>query len=177
MASVTRRRVYLAVNLFHLHALVSSGRFDPAGVPVFAVTSAVRVAEPTQDEEEGEYDAFVLASRAGAACVASTVMGAAGSRDSGLGRVVVVSADLPSPAVQDMITAGVFTRYAGTQEAQSSLGGLPHDLTGYEVAVSGLVNLADVVAFHLADPASDPDEELAWYDVSELSDVLTQLDG
>ncbi|HYO86311.1 MAG TPA: hypothetical protein VES01_07670 [Dermatophilaceae bacterium] len=174
---MTRRRVYLAVDLIHLRALVASGRFDPAGVPVFAVTSAVRLAEPTQDEQEGEYDAFVLASRAGAACVASTVMGAAGSRNSGLGRVVVVSADLPTPAVRDAIATGVLARYPGNEVAEGSPGRLRHDLTGYEVAVGGFVNLADVVAIHLADPASDPDEELAWYDVSELSDVLTQLGG
>lgn len=65
------------------------------------------------------------------------------------GRAVVVAADLDEGLVHDGM-----------------------DALGYVVSLTQPVSLASVVSIHVAEPDAGADEELLWYDVSELYDLV-----
>ncbi|MCA0437025.1 MAG: wax ester/triacylglycerol synthase family O-acyltransferase [Austwickia sp.] len=132
--AVRATRVYLALGAAGLSALADAGRLEPGAVRASAVTKTVRAAFPSDDEEELEYDAMLIAAEM------------LGEQEPG-GRIVVAAADLPAAEVREVSGAGAYD--------------------GYEVAL-GAVTVDRVVALHVADPGAAADDELSWYDASEL---------
>lgn len=126
---MSARRVYLAGDIAELTEL-AAGR-TATGSQAFAVTQRARGAQPGEDEESLEYDAFVYASRAS------------------VGRAVVIAVDLDERLVRDAA-----------------------DSHGYAVTLAEPVPLSAVVSIHVAEPNAHADEELLWYDVSELKELV-----
>lgn len=141
---MTSRRVYLAVGLSEVTGLAAGARLDPSGFGAYAVTDAARAAFPTEDEEDLEYDAFVLASRHP-------------RREC---RGVVLSVDVPASDVRELSEPVVAQDGASPDDAETA---------GYAVCLAAAVTADCVVAFHVQDPGAGPDEEFLWYDASELS--------
>lgn len=146
---VSRRvRVYLPATLGTVAALHRDRQLPPG--PAFAVTPALRAELAEDDQEELEYQAFQLAADASLALLRQDP---AAPR-----RRVVVSAD----AVAQPVDGG---RHG-------------------QVRLSGPVSVSAVAAIHLDDPEAEPDvaaavtdgaaldEELSWYDVSELPQLV-----
>jgi hypothetical protein len=165
-------RVYVGTTLEQLQALRDKGFAAP--VRAHAVTPALREWYVEGDQDELEYAASVDAARDSLELLTSASEGA------GPLRRVVVAADVPDAAVH---------HEAGTlEESQRSVVRLdrPLELTQVvSVHVDDDLALADVAAAVRALPAAragDEDarftvdsadgHELAWYDVSELDDVL-----
>lgn len=145
-----RRRVYLRVDRQGLEVLAAGDALPTAGQRAYAVTDLVRAAFPGQDEEELEYEAM---------CVAAESVPDGASGTAGPARVVVVATDLPAAQVRDLMSpAGA----AGPVAAQDA----------YAVELAGPLRRAEVVSVHAQDDARDPDAELLWYDVSELSALV-----
>lgn len=124
-------RVYLAAGVAGVNALAEKGAVS---APAFAVSAAMRRAEPTVDEDDLEYEAALLAEE---------VQRAAGER------VVVIAANV---------------------------------LDATEPAEDGAVEIASVprsrvVSLHVAEDGADEDEELLWFDVTELDQVRAYLEG
>ncbi|WP_052465879.1 DUF6912 family protein [Mobilicoccus massiliensis] len=120
-------RVYLAAGAGGVRSLRDAGTVRAPG---YAVTPAMRAADPRADEEDLEYEAALLAE------------GDLRSRD---GAVVVVAADV--------------SRLPAEHEPGAEL----------EVPASS------VVALHVAEHGASEDEELLWYDATELDDVAAYL--
>ncbi|MGE5830864.1 MAG: DUF6912 family protein [Micromonosporaceae bacterium] len=161
-------RVYLPATLPQLAALRGGGELRlPEGVTGHAVTASLREWYAEADEEELEYVAFTRA--------AQEALRLLGADPAAPRRRVVVSADLP-----------------GVGPTGSELG-------SSAVRVDGPVHLADVAAVHVDGLAAQDDvtaaigmvdraaagdldarfvvdtvedHELAWYDVSELDQLL-----
>lgn len=113
--------------------------------PAFAVTEEVRAADPTGDEEAWEY-----------AALADAVDAAGELREGEDGRRVVAAADVEETAVGPA---------AGTP-----------DLAPSAVTVSEVVPLSAVVSFHVDEDTGAEDlDDLLWYDVTELDEVVRLL--
>jgi hypothetical protein len=163
-------RVYVGTTLEQLEALRDKGFAPP--VRAHAVTPSLREWYVEGDQEELEYAAFLDAARDSLQLLAA---GGAGS-----GRRVVVAADVPDDQVH---------HEPGTlEDSQRSAVRLDLPLSAEHAAsihVDDDVALGDVAAAATAlaaAQAGDEDaqftvdgadgHELAWYDVSELDDVL-----
>jgi hypothetical protein len=167
-------RIYIGTTLDQLQALRDKG-FEPP-VTAHAVTPALREWYIEGDQDELEYAASVDAARDSL----ELLMGAPVVGGAGRLRRVVVAADVPDVSVH---------HEPGTlEESQRSVVRLDQPLALSQVVsihVDDDVALADVEAAVRALPAAragDEDarftvdgadgHELAWYDVSELDDVL-----
>lgn len=137
-------RVYLPLRTADLAAVESSGRLPSR--PRYAVTPAMRAAEPGADEEDLEFDAMCAALDAAAALP-------------GQGRRVVAAAEVPD--VTDVTDVSAATDADGPDAA-------PADAPG--------VDLEDVVSFHVEEEPGQEGtgyDALLWYDVTELADLAT----
>ncbi len=119
----------------------------------YAVTDLVRAAFPGQDEEELEYDAMCVAAE-------SVPVGAPDGEQPA--SVLVVAADLPAAQVHDVVSPAADPGPVPAQEA-------------YAVEFGAPLRPRQVVSVHVQD-AADPDAELLWYDVSELSALVAPPD-
>lgn len=125
-------RVYLAAGVEGVEALRAG---EVLVAPAFGVTSDLRQADPSADEEDLEYEA------------------ARGAEDYLRERgevVVVIAAEVPA---------------ASEAPECGSAGRLTVEP----------VRPADVVSFHVAEHGAGPEEELLWYDATELDEVLRYL--
>lgn len=141
---MTTLRLYTPLTEERLRALAADFRLDRSDDVAFTVTDAVRAAYPDDDEEDLEYAALWAAADAA-------------RRDRPTARVVVVAVDAPAAAV----------RPAGPDAP-----GTVADDEAYAVYVGADITLAQVVSLHVEAAGADQDEELDWYDVSELADVV-----
>lgn len=143
-------RVYVPVSRADLAALADGGALS-AGPgttrPAYAVTSELARLEPSADSEDLEYTAFVDA-----------VAAASAVRERPRDRRVVASADANVSAV------------APAQPGPVS-----------RVALTEALPLGRVASFHIDEAEGVADgagvEDLLWYDVTELADVRSLLDG
>lgn len=129
------RRVYLGLVESDL-AEVAASTTVPAAL-AFGVTASERSAQPSEDEEDLEFEAMCAA------------LDAAASRRRTTGeRRVVASADVPTA----------------------------EDGHGWSVVLPGTVALDDVVSFHVEESggtsAGEGYDDLLWYDVTELADLV-----
>jgi len=164
-------RVYVGTTLEQLQALRDKG-FEPP-VRAHAVTPSLREWYVEGDQEELEYAAFLDAARDSLQLLAAPTAPSSGRR-------VVVAADVPDDQVH---------HEPGTlEDSQRSAVRLDQSLSAEHAAsihVDDDVALGDVAAAATAlaaAQAGDEDaqftvdgadgHELAWYDVSELDDVL-----
>lgn len=140
-------RAYLPVRADQVRALADAGTLRHPG-PVYAVTDAVRRADPEGGEEDWEEAARDAAAEAALA---------AG------GPVAVLAADLAAPAVPGSAGAGegAALTWAGTV-ARADVASV--HLGGDALAAPGSVAGEDAL-------------ELSWYDVSELADVARILEA
>jgi hypothetical protein len=161
-------RVYLPATLPIVAGLVQTGEVSPLSARGYAVTPALREWYASGDMDELEYVAMTHAARQALRLLAADP---AAPR-----RRVVLAAEVPA----DRIKANL----PGADPAQ--------------VAIAGLVQLADIVSGHVDDPAASPDivaavaalaaadagdddarfavdeaegHELAWYATQELAEL------
>lgn len=136
-------RVYLPLRTEDLAAVENSGRLPSR--PRYAVTPAMRAAEPRADEEDLEFDAMCAALDAAAALP-------------GQGRRVVAAADVPEA------TEGVAADGAGADAVAGSAADAPgvdlEDVVSFHVE---------------EEPGEEGTgyDALLWYDVTELTDLAT----
>jgi len=168
-------RVYLPATLQALRSLREHGEFGqtgPDGRPVeaHAVTPALREWYAEGDEEELEYVAFTRAAQAALRLL---------RHDPGAPRRrVVVSADIPAawPATMDPDLGSSTVRLAAPVPL-AAVAAIHVDAAGAEPDIDAA---AQVVEEALAgDPDAQftvdgaEDHELAWYDVSELDELVS----
>jgi hypothetical protein len=143
---MTQTRIYLPLTPADVAQLAGSGEVAPSSA--YAVTPALRSDLPAGDEEEREYVAM-----------GDAVAAAGELRDAAAGAIpgkrVVAAADVD--------TASVLVSPARPGEARSL------------VRLAGPVPLRRVVSLHV-DEEPGGDDDLLWYDVTEL-DVVTRLLG
>jgi len=144
---MSRTRIYLPVDTDDLRALHDGASLPPPRA-AHAVTSALRASLPGADLEELEYAALLAA--AGAARRA---------RGQTAGRRVVVAADVATGTIRPADA----TEGTGPTDGRSD-GGLTAPL-----------GLRDVASFHADEQPGGGDEDLLWFDVSELGALLDWL--
>lgn len=140
-----RTRVFVPLKPELLRLLDTDGAV-PSPLAAFSVTSELRMAMPGADQEDLEYAALCDAADA------SPGFGQGSWRLVAAADVVTPASPADSP-VQSSVESSV----------ESSI-----DLTAP-------LALADVASFHVAEPGAAQDQELSWYDVSELAVVLALL--
>lgn len=164
------RRVYLPATLPLLASLRRGDELRlPAGVPGHAVTASLREWYAEGDEEELEYVAFTRAAQEALRLL---------RRDPGAPRRrVVISADLPVPAVAPVADElGASAVRLGEPVPLAAVVSVHVDGAGAESDVAAAAEVVDDAA------AGDPDaqftvdgaedHELEWYDVSELDQLV-----
>ena len=146
---MTQTRIYLPLTAADVQTLVRSGEVVPSGA--YAVTPALRSQLPSGHEEECEHLAMTDATAAAGALRDAR---AGDARPDGGGRRVVAAADVDAAAVV------VTPARPGTPRSA--------------VALQGPVALRRIVSFHL-DEGPGGEEDLLWYDVTELDEVSRLL--
>lgn len=150
MSPASSRRVYLAAGPALLGDL-ARGHPAPRHTPAFAVTARTRSAAAGLglDEEDLEYDALQAAEdHLRAAAVFP----------------VVVSVDVPATLADDP---------DGDPEGGGD--GPGGDPGGARVTLRQPVLASWVVCVHAAEPGAPEEEELLWFDVTEIPDLLARL--
>lgn len=164
-----RTRVFLPIlpaSLRHLDADGEVHRTTDAG---YAVTGRLRSVMPSADDEDLEYAA--LSDAADASAELGSTDGsrepapragepAAPTHGDGIRRIVV-AADVSTGSVTERLDE---VEAPGGAPASESL-----------VHVFGPLRRADVVSFHVGELGGGDDDELSWYDVSELTLVIELL--
>lgn len=163
-------RLYLPSTLPGLTTLRETGELAPAPLVGHAVTPQLREWYAEGDDEELEYVAFTRAAQAALALL--------GADEKAPRRRVVISADVPATAVEfvdrelgssavrvtvPVPLSAVAAIHIDTADAQS-------DVTAAVDAV-GAAAVGDPDAQFTVDSAED--HELAWYDVSELPQLVS----
>ncbi len=146
---MTQTRIYLPLTPADVADLARSGEVSPSSA--YAVTPALRSDLPAGDEEEREYVAM------GEAIVAAGEL-----RDSGAGSPSAQGGGRRVVAAADVDTVAVLVTPVRPGEARSL------------VALEGPVPLRRVVSFHV-DEEPGGDDDLLWYDVTELDEVARLL--
>jgi hypothetical protein len=143
-----RTRVFVPLTPELLRLLDTDGAV-PSPLAAFSVTSELRMAMPGADQEDLEYAALCDAADA------PPGFGPGSWRLVAAADVVTPAplVELPAPPADSPIQSSV----------ESSI-----DLTAP-------LALAEVASFHVAEPGAAQDQELSWYDVSELAVVLALL--
>lgn len=147
-----RTRVFVPLTAELLRLLVTDGAV-PSPLAAFSVTSELRMAMPGADQEDLEYAALCDAADA------SPGFGPGSWRLVAAADVVTPAplVELPAPPADSPVQSSV------ESSVESSI-----DLTAP-------LAQADVASFHVAEPGAAQDQELSWYDVSELAVVLALL--
>lgn len=148
-------RVYVPATLPALHHLVDAGTL-PTGSRGYAVTAAVRRADPEGDVEEWEFAAFA---EAAAACVALL------ASSQGPRRRVVVAVDLDDSAVREVPTDRASSAVAlPPQVPVAAVASVHLDSPGAEPMVSAVVDGGPLALLD--------DVALEWYDPSEIDGLV-----
>lgn len=150
-------RVYVLVSAAGLRQLREGAELPPS--PAYAVTPALRRLHPQDDEEGLEY----LALRAAAA-----------DHDA-VGRCVIAAADAPAaPSAHSGDSVGNKGRRGGLGRVTG-----PGDIESARVDLAEGVGLDRIASFHVAehDGAIGAEDDLLWYDRTELGAVLDLAGG
>lgn len=134
---MTQTRVYLPLTAADVRALADGATVGANGG--YAVTAALRAAQPSADEEEYEFAALTEAAAAATGLAAG-------------GRRVVAAADVDAEIVDDV---------SG-----------PEPDTPAQIQLIASVPLRRVVSFHVDEHPGSGQEDLLWYDVTELDEVV-----
>lgn len=143
-------RVYLPAVLADVATLVRTGSLLPRTWG-YAVTAAVRAADPDGDEDEWEFLAFAAAADASLALL---------SEGQAPPRRVVVSVDLPAELVQEQPDADAGLVGVATSVPRTAVAAVHVD------GVQAVEQVAHVLQG--AEPVGLDDIALEWFDVSEL---------
>ena len=147
---MTLIRIYIPLNASGLRSLHANGVVTGARFVAHAVTDAVRASAPNAGEDGWEYSAL-----------SDAVLRSAGLLTPGEKRRIVAAADV-EPELVGPAAPGDF-KDAGDFMDESAV----------VILVSVVLNR--IASFHVdADNASE-DDELLWYDVTELPVILTLL--
>jgi len=144
-------RIYIPLNASRLRSLSTGGAIEGTPFPAHAVTEAVQASAPGSGQDEWEYTALNDAARTSEAMLAP-----------GESRRIVAAADVSSELV--------VPRPAGSPADDSAF----DSASDSAVLITGLVALRRIASFHL-DGDTPQDEDLLWYDVTELPVVLALL--
>ena len=144
---MTLIRIYIPLNAAGLRRLHADRVVRGAPFPAYAVTDAVRASAPTAGQDGWEYSALSDAVLRSAALLAP-----------GEGRRIVAAADV-SPELVGSPAAG-------------DSGDFVEDST---VLILDSVALERIASFHVDDDEAPEDDELLWYDVTELPVILALL--
>lgn len=139
-------RVYLPLTVADVRALGDSGLLDRVPLTAHAVTDEVRSADPSGDEEAWEYTALCEAADHAAALRLAP----------GDPRVVAAADVEPGCVEPDCVEP------PRTQEA----------VAGSSVRLTDAVPRRRIASFHVDGAGSTDEDELLWYDVTELSALL-----
>jgi hypothetical protein len=143
---MSQTRIYVPLALADLDDLARRRALGKAPLAAYTVTDALAAALPTADEEEREYVALSDAAEAAGAL-----------RERPGDRRVLAAADVDAVVVTDDSDPGHTT------------GRLEGDLS--RVRVAEPVPLPRVVSFHVDEVGGEEDEEMLWYDVTELDEL------
>ena len=143
-------RIYIPLNASGLRSLHADGVVTGAPFVAHAVTDAVRASAPVAGEDECEYSAL-----------SDAVLRSAGLLTPGEKRRIVAAADV-EPELVSPAAPGDFKAPGDFMDESA-------------VVILGSVALSRIASFHVdADNASE-DDELLWYDVTELPVLLALL--
>lgn len=142
---MTQTRIYLPLTVAGLDELATRRQVGPAPVTAYTVTDALAAAMPTADEEEREY-----------AALCDAVDDAGAQRAMAGDRRVVAAADVDDSEVADPTDEG------HTKDREVPLS---------RAAASVPVPLTRIVSFHVDDDGGNDDDELLWYDATELEEL------
>lgn len=145
---MTRRRVYVPLTADGLTGLATSRQAGPAPVHGFSAPGGAS----EQAAEQVEHEAWLAAA------------GAARSLVSVGARRVIGSADVDSALIEELAVI-----------QPGSLGRPPVPAGPVRVVVGAPIPLRHFVSFHVDEEPEGVDEDLLWYDVTELSEVLALL--
>jgi NTE family protein len=154
-------RIYIPLNASMLQDLSTQGVVQGAPFPAHAVTDALRATAPSGGQDEWEYEALNDAAE-----TSGTLLTRGESR-----RIVAaadVSSDLLRPAVA--VAAAVEADTAADPAADPA----GEYAVESAVLVTDSVALRRIASFHV-DGDADPDDDLLWYDVTELPVILALL--
>ena len=140
-------RIYIPLNASRLRALSAQGALEPAPFLAHAVTPAVKASDPTGRQDEWEYAALNDAAQTCGALLTA-----------GESRRVVAAADVSSDLVDPA--------EPGDSDVDSDAESV--------VSILEAVALRAIASFHV-DGDAGQDEDLLWYDVTELPVVLALL--
>ena len=144
---MTLTRIYIPLNASGLRSLAVDGALGKAPFLAHAVTEALRAAAPTAGQDEWEYAALKDAAQSSGSVLAA-----------GESRRIVAAADVTPDLV------GLAAPDGSTVDSA--------------VLISGSVALKRIASIHVGDEASGDDvldDELLWYDVTELPVILEFL--
>lgn len=147
---MTLVRIYIPLNASGLRGLAADRAVTRAPFLAHAVTDAVRVSAPTAGQDEWEYSALSDAALVSAALLTS-----------GEKRRIVAAGDV-EPELVGSVAPG---------ELDDS--GDPIDESAVWILDS--VALNRIASFHVDDDEASEDDELLWYDVTELPVILSLL--
>lgn len=150
---MTLIRIYIPLNAARLRDLHDTDVLADAPFVAHAVTDAVQASAPTAGQDGWEYSAL-----------SDAVIRSAEMLASGEARRIVAAADV-SPEVVEPLGAG------GLVEAGSPAGFVDESA----VLVVEPVALQRIASFHVDGDDASEDDELLWYDVTELPVILALL--
>jgi hypothetical protein len=149
-------RIYIPLNASGLRSLEADRAVTGAPFLAHAVTDAVRASAPTAGEDGWEYSAMSDAALRSASLLTP-----------GESRRMVAAADVApelvgSPAPHESLTSGDFVGSDGFIDDSA-------------VLILDSVALNRIASFHVDADGASEDDELLWYDVTELPVILALL--
>lgn len=143
---MTLTRIYIPLNAAGLRRLNADGAVAGAPFLAYAVTDAVQASAPTAGKDGWEYSAL-----------SDAVLRSAGLLTPGESRRIVAAADVAPELVGPVPTdSGDFVEDSA-------------------VLILDTVALKRIASFHVDDDDASEDDELLWYDVTELPVLLALL--
>ena len=166
-------RVYVPATWPMLRAMVRSGILEPIGGTAFALTPKLRESYTGGDEEELEYAALTEAARASLRLL-SVELGL--GEDATPARRVVVAADLGDVTLRPDLDDGAVRIAGGVPMEKIAAVHIDTEEAAYAVrqaaAAVDAADMGDLDAEFLVGEAED--QELAWYDPSEVAYLLVE---
>jgi len=145
---MTLTRIYIPLNASGLQRLDADRVVAPAPFFAHAVTDALKESASSAGQDEWEY-----------AALSDAVQSSAALLTAGETRRIVAAAD-------------VLPEFVGSLDLHN----LGSDLTvDSVVSISDSVSIKRIASFHVDDDDADEDDELLWYDVTELPVILALL--
>jgi len=147
---MTLVRIYIPLNAAGLRSLDTDGVVSDGPLVAHAVTDAVRASAPTAGQDGWEYSAL-----------SDAVLRSAELLATGETRRIVAAADV-SPELVELAPPG---------DSGDSIGFVEESA----VLVTEPVALRRIASFHLDAEDASEDDELLWYDVTELPVILALI--